>query len=401
MPPRSKTMEFYISKKMRGVQPSAIREFFKFAAEPGIISLTAGNPAPEALPIDAMRKIMSEIMGAVDVQKTLGYGISEGYAPLRDSLKAYMRDEYGCFDEARDDIIVTAGSQQCMDLACRVLCDEGDAVICEAPSFTGAMNSFRSYGVNLAGVPMQEDGIDTQLLEQALKEHKNVRFLYLIPNFQNPTGYTMSLEKRKICYELAKKHGVPILEDDPYGDLRFKGEAIPAIKTMDADGIVLYARSFSKVLAAGIRVGYMSFPKELAGKLTVAKQCADVHTGTLSQLLCYHFLTQRDMAGHLREISGIYGRKCAVMLGELEKLPADRISFSRPSGGLFVWATLHGVEDARDFVMRLVEEKKVVAVPGSGFFADQRPGPNFRMTFAGASEEQIIYAIRAIGEILK
>lgn len=392
-------MNFYISNKMSGMRPSAIREFFKYAADPAVISMSAGSPAPEALPTRAIREIMDGIMRE-DLQKALGYSISEGYPPLRESLKIHLRERYASFDENRDELIVTSGAQQCMDLICRVLCDEGDVVICEDPSFTGSVNCFRSYGIRVVGVPMEEDGISVEQLEQALKEHGSARFIYLIPNFQNPTGYTMSLNKRRACYDLAKKHGVPILEDDPYGDLRFSGEPLPAIKTMDEDGIVLYARTFSKVLSAGIRVGYLSFPKELLGPLTVAKQCADVHTGMLSQLLCHRFLTQCDLAEHIREIGEIYGRKCALMLGELDKLPPGKINYTQPEGGLFVWAALHGSQSADDFATRLVKEKKVAVVPGSAFFADMAPGPNFRMTFAAPAEEQIVKGISAIAELL-
>ena len=393
-------MELHIAQKMQGLQPSAIREFFKYAADPSVISMAAGNPDTSSLPAGAIREIMSEVMRE-DVDKALGYSISEGHPPLRDALKDYLRESYGCFDPARDELLVFSGGQQCIDLTCRVLCDQGDTIICEDPSFTNSINSFRSNGAKVVGVPMQENGIHIGLLEAALKEHTNARFLYLIPNFQNPTGYTMSLEKRRACYELAKRYGLPILEDDPYGDLRFGGEHLPAIKTMDDEGIVLYARTFSKLLAAGIRAAYMSFPKALTGCLTVAKQCADVHTSMLSQLLCHRFLTQRDMPGHIREIAKVYERKCGAMLGALEKLPPDQISFSRPQGGLFVWATLHGLPDGQDFAFRLVREKKVAVVPGSAFFIDQGIRPNFRMTFASANEEQIAKGIGAIGELLR
>lgn len=391
-------MSIYISKNMSEMKPSAIREFFKYAADPAVISMAAGNPAPDSLPVEAIRRLTSEIMEK-EIDGALRYSISEGHPPLRDSLKAYMREQ-NAFDENRDELLVLSGSQQCMDLACRVLCDAGDTIICEDPSFIGSINSFRSWGVNVVGVPIESDGIDIEQLERALKTQQRVRFLYLIPNFQNPTGYTMSAKKRAECYRLAKQYGVLILEDDPYGDLRFSGEYVPPIKTLDKDGIVMYARSFSKVLAPGVRVGYLCFPKELAGPLTVAKQCADVHTGMVSQLICHKFLTEEDMAAHLRNISEIYRRKCDVMLAELDKLPAEKISFSRPQGGLFVWATLKDGRDAGEFTLRLVKEKKVAAVPGSAFLAQPGTSPNFRMTYATPTREQIVKGIAAIGEML-
>ncbi|MCL2857497.1 MAG: PLP-dependent aminotransferase family protein [Oscillospiraceae bacterium] len=391
-------MSIYISKKMSGMKPSAIREFFKYAADPQVISMAAGNPAPDSLPVKAISRLTAQIMEQ-EIDAALRYSISEGHTPLRESLKAYLGGQ-DAYDSDRDEVIVFSGSQQCMDIACRVLCDPGDTIICEDPSFIGSVNAFRSWGVNVVGVPMQEDGIDIEKLERALKTEQKVRFLYLIPNFQNPTGYTMSAQKRAECYRLAKQYGVLILEDDPYGDLRFSGEHILPIKCLDKDGIVLYARSFSKTLAPGLRVGYLCFPKEMAGPVTVAKQCADVHTSVLAQLICNKFLTEEDMAAHLREVASVYRRKCGELLAELDKLPAEKISFSRPQGGMFIWATFKDGRDAGEFCMRLVQEKKVAVVPGSAFLAQPGPSPYFRMTFATPTQEQMVKGIAAIGEML-
>ena len=391
-------MNYYISKKTSGVSPGIIGTVLKYASDPSVISMAAGSPSPEALPVQAIRAIMDEIM-ADDIQKALVYSLSEGFPPLREKLKVYLRED-GRFSD-NDDLFIVSGSQQSIDLACRVLCEEGDVIICEEPSFIGALTCFRSYGVNIAGVPIREDGIDLDLLEKALKENDRVRFIYLIPNFQNPTGYTMSLEKRRACYELAKRYNVLILEDDPYGDLRFEGEALPSIKSMDKDGIVLYARTFSKILSAGIRVGYFTLPKPLMSSMMVAKQSADVHSGMVSQLLCYRFITEYDINAHLKAIGAIYGRKCRLMLNELGKLPADKISFSKPKGGLFVWATLLDGQDGGDFSLNLVKEKKVAVVPGSSFCtASGAVSPSIRMTFAAPSDEQIVRGIAALGEML-
>ncbi|MDR2908383.1 MAG: PLP-dependent aminotransferase family protein [Oscillospiraceae bacterium] len=393
-------MEFYISRKMKDMKPSAIREFFKYASVPGVISYSAGSPSPEALPVEAIREITSRIVEE-DVEKALLYSVSEGYTPLREELRKYVADNYSSTTDD-DDILILSGATQSVDLAAKVLCDEGDTVICEDPSFTGCLNTFRTYGVNLAGVPVSETGIDLNRLERALKEEKRVRLIYTIPNFQNPTGYTMDLPTRRGLYELAVRYNVPILEDDPYGDLRFEGEALPTIKSMDKEGLVLYNRTFSKVLSAGIRVGYFIVPKALMGMLTVGKQSTDVHTGMISQLLCYRFLAGYDLTAHIKAIAPVYKRKCGLMLSELGRLPGDKITFSRPEGGLFVWATLPGITDASEFVMRLVMEKKVATVPGGGFFARQPHVSNcLRMTFAAPSDEQIVTGIGLMGELLK
>ncbi len=392
-------MEYYISNKMRNMKPSAVREIFKYAADPQVISLSAGTPAVEALPVEAIGQIMNEIRDH-DLHSALLYSVSEGHPPLREALKKYLREEHNSFSD-NDDLLIVSGAQQCMDLTAKVLCDEGDTVLCEDPSFVGNLNCIRSYGVNLVGIPMEEDGIDLNRLEQALREQPRVRFLYLIPNFQNPTGKTMSLEKRKGCYQLAKKYGVVIFEDDPYGDLRFAGEALPSIKSMDTEGLVIYARTFSKILSAGIRVGYMALPEGMFNKFVVAKQCADVHTGMLSQLLCYRFLTEYNLREHIQTIGQIYRRKCQVMLDALGQIPSGKLEFTRPQGGLFVWCTLPHVADSSEFCLRLIREHKVAVVPGNAFLAREGGcSPSFRMTFGAPTDQQIVKAVEIIAKAL-
>jgi 2-aminoadipate transaminase len=392
-------MQYYISNKMRNMKPSAVREIFKYAADPQVISLSAGSPSVEALPVKAIGQIMNEIRDQ-DLHSALLYSVSEGHPPLREELKKYLQEQHNSFSE-HDDLLIVSGAQQCMDLTVKVLCDEGDTVLCEDPSFVGNLNCIRSYGVNLVGVPMEEDGIDLEQLEKTLQKQPKVRFLYLIPNFQNPTGKTMSLEKRKGCYQLAKKYGVLIFEDDPYGDLRFAGEALPSIKSMDTEGLVIYARTFSKILSAGIRVGYMALPKDVFNKFVVAKQCVDVHTGMLSQLLCYRFLTQYNLQEHIQAIGKIYRRKCQVMLDALDKIPSDKLRYTRPQGGLFVWCTLPDASDSSEFCLKLIREHKVAVVPGSAFLAQEGGcSPSFRMTFGAPTDQQIVQAVEIIGNAL-
>lgn len=391
-------MSIYISKQLSGVGPSLIREIFKYAADPGVISMSAGNPDPNSLPISAISEIMREI-AANDLNLALGYSVSEGYPPLRELLKTHLAAQE-CFRAGQDDLIVTSGSQQGIDFVCRALTDPGDRIIVEAPSFTGSLNCFRSHGLEMRELPIEPDGICPDKLEAALKQDSRVRFIYLIPNFQNPTGYTMSRVKRAAVYEIANRYGIPILEDDPYGDLRFEGEDIPAIKTLDKSGLVIYLRSFSKVLAAGIRVGYFSFPAELLGPLTVAKQANDVHTGMLSQLVCHRFLSEYEMSAHLDKIASVYRQKYACMAEALSALPGEKLSFSPVQGGLFVWCRLEDGSDAAALALRLVQEKKVAVVPGVAFYSSGRVSPHIRLTFATPTPEQIKKGVAAIGEIL-
>lgn len=391
-------MEYIISDKMNSLKPSAIREIFKYASDPQVITLAAGSPAPEALPVDRIREITGRVL-ETEITAALQYSQSEGHPPFREALLDYLRKDGIAKDTDR--IMITSGAQQCMDLVAKTLCNEGDAIICEDPSFIGSLNTFRSYNANLVGVPMEQDGICLDALEEALKSTKNARFIYLIPNFQNPTGITMSAEKRKAVYRLAQQYNLLILEDNPYGDLRFEGDPIPTIKSLDTEGRVLYAGTFSKILSPGIRVGYLLAPEGIFGKLTVAKQCTDVHTSMLAQLLCHHFLTETDMPEHLKSISKIYAHKCGLMLQTMEALFPKSVRYTRPQGGLFIWASLPDAMDSTDFVTRLVREKKVCVVPGSAFSTSTNAvSSSFRMNFSTPTDENMIKALEITAALL-
>ncbi len=392
-------MKYVISDKIKNMKPSAIREIFKYAADPSVISLAGGNPAPETLPVEDIKRLLK---GALDENPmtALLYSQSEGHPPLRDALKKHLRETYDVFKDF-DDLIVVSGAQQCMDLVSKVLCNEGDTIICEEPSFIGSLNCFRSYNINIVGVPLEADGIDLAALENALKSNKNVRFMYLIPNFQNPTGITMRLAKRKAALELAKKYSVPILEDNPYGDLRFSGEDIPSIKSMDTDGSVIYAGTFSKILSTGVRAGYLVAPAEIMPKIVVAKQCVDVHTGMLQQLLCLKFMQECDIAAHIAANKKVYAKKCELMLKYMDELFPKCVTYLRPEGGLFIWVTMPSEYDGAEFALRLVRESKVCVVPGSTFCTvEGEKSSSFRLNFSMPSDEQIKTGIEACAKLL-
>ena len=263
-------LSFSFAERVQNLNPSAIREILKYSADPEVVGLSAGNPAPEAFPLEVIADISSRIFRDRPID-ALQYGTTEGYGPLRERLKAYLKQKHG-IGRAFDELLITSGAQQAIELVAKVLCNPGDVVLCESPSFVGALNSIKSLGARLVGVPLEEDGIDLAALEEALKTEPNVKFLYLIPNFQNPSGITTSLEKRKRILELAQRYGFLVLEDNPYGDLRFEGEHVPAVKSFDENGYVAYVGSFSKVLSPGIRVGYVMAPSALLAKMIVCKQ---------------------------------------------------------------------------------------------------------------------------------
>ncbi len=389
-------MDYYFSKRISELQPSAIREILKATQDPSIIPFAAGNPDEAAFPIDAVQKISADIFEKNPVT-ALQYGVTEGYKPLIDRLTAFVKDRYNIGKDF-DSLIVTSGAQQVMDLATKALCDFGDTVICECPSFIGSLNCFRSYGCKLAGVPVEADGMNIEELEKAIQKAVNPRFIYTIPNFQNPSGATMSLEKRKAVYELAKKYGLLILEDNPYGDLRVSGEDVPSIKSFDEDGIVIYAGSFSKLLAPGIRVGYIVAPSQIIAKMTVGKQAADVHTPVFSQMLVDMWMEQNDVDAHIEKIRGIYREKLNLMCDLIDSELGDFVKYVRPEGGLFVWCELPESVDMLEFVKECIANK-VAVVPGTAFMINDEHTNCFRMNFSTPSKEKIVEGMKILGKV--
>ncbi|HXK83571.1 MAG TPA: PLP-dependent aminotransferase family protein, partial [Clostridiales bacterium] len=328
----------------------------------------------------------------------LQYGVTEGYLPLRERISEDLKARFNIGREF-DEIIITAGAQQVVDLAAKVFLNEGDTVICESPSFIGSLNCFRSYNACLKGIPVESDGMDIELLEKALETEKNVKMIYTIPNFQNPSGYTMSLEKRKALYELALKHNVIILEDNPYGELRYTGEDLPSIKSFDDEGIVIYAGSFSKVLSPGLRVGYSVSPAEITAKMTVGKQASDVHSPMICQMIVDRWLAECDTAEHIGFIRSVYSRKLNLMCDCLDSEISGFISYVRPLGGLFIWCELDRNINMLDFCKAAAAEN-VAVVPGTAFMASESDRTNcFRLNFSTPTDEQIVEGVKILKKV--
>ncbi len=390
-------MQYQFSDKISSLAPSAIREILKLAGQPGLISFTAGNPSPDSFPVDLVREASEHILKENPVL-ALQYSVTEGYTPLRESVSALIKKRYN-LGGGDNELIITAGAQQAIELSTKCLCNEGDTIICENPSFIGSLNAFRSYNVNLVGVDMDSDGINIEKLEQAIAENNNVKIIYLIPNFQNPTGITMSAEKRRAVYEIAKKNGIIIIEDNPYGDLRFEGTPVDSIKNIDTDDIVIYCGSFSKVLSPGLRIGYVLAHKTLISKITVAKQVSDVHTNIFSQLICDYFLSHVDFDKHLENIATLYRNKSARMLSRIDEYFPAELTHTVPQGGLFLWCTLPKHVDMIEFVKRAMDQK-VAVVPGSAFSVDESVvSHSFRMNFSMPSDEAIDSGVKILGEL--
>ncbi|MCI5579057.1 MAG: PLP-dependent aminotransferase family protein [Oscillospiraceae bacterium] len=386
------------SNKVAGVAPSAIREILKFTADPEVISFAAGNPAPEAFPVETIRKISDDIFAEEPIN-ALQYSVTEGYMPLRKWLENDLRSK-NMFAE-NDMVVITDGAQQAIETTAKILCNEGDVILCEDPSFIGSLNAFRSYGVKLVGLPTDSDGILPDEMENVLKTYNTVKFLYTIPNFQNPTGNTTSLERRKQILALAEKYGIYILEDNPYGDLRFAGEPVPSYKSLDTKGNVLYAGTFSKTLAPGLRVGYLCGERDILQKAVVGLQTSTVHANIWAQMLTYRFVTTVDFGEHLAHLQDIYRKKYTRMANALKANMPECVTYSQPQGGLFIWATIPDNYDMNAFCTEAVHQK-VAVVPGNAFLSDENAvSHSFRLNFSTPTDEQIDRGTEILGKCAK
>lgn len=394
---RDKHMTYEISNKMSTIKGSAIREIFKYAQDPEVISLAGGNPNPELFPNKELAEIALEMLTEKPVL-SLQYGVTEGYTPLREAVKNRLKKVENIGGE-NDDLIIVSGGQQCIDLTAKLLLNEGDTVIVEEPSFIGALNAFRSFGAKLVGVPMDNDGINTEALEKAIESSQNVKIIYTIPTFQNPMGVTMSVEKRKTVYEIAKKHNIIIIEDNPYGELTFDGTKLPTIKSMDTEGIVVYSGSFSKILAPGLRIGFMCADKAIVQKAVIAKQVSDVHTPMITQLLAYEYMTRFDIDELIVKMRADYAHKCKTMLDAIEKYFPKDIMYTKPNGGLFIWCDLMHNADTLAISKKAIENK-VVYVPGNTFMVDMNKQCSaLRLNYSTMSDEKITEGIRRLGKL--
>ncbi|MBQ4145735.1 MAG: PLP-dependent aminotransferase family protein [Clostridia bacterium] len=391
-------VEMKFSDKVKHLEASAIREIFKLLAKPGIISFAGGAPDPDLFPKEELAEISADVLknqGNVALQ----YGVTEGYAPLRNWVIDRLSGQ-GIISD-KDETIIVSGGQQGIDLAAKSLLNPGDGVICEEPSFIGGLNSFRVNNAEIYGVQVESDGLDMIKLEETLKAHPNVKIVYTIATFQNPSGITMSLEKRKKLLELAEKYDFMIFEDNPYGELRFAGEEIPTIKSMDKDGRVVYFGSFSKILSPGLRLGFVSCIPALMERMIICKQVEDVHTNVLSQMIAYEFVTRYDIDEHIKKLRQVYGKKCKLMMECMDKYFPASVTHTCPEGGLFLFCTMPEQYDSKA-VMQKALEKGVAFVPGATTMVDDKKSySTFRMNYSTASEEQILKGVEVLGGVLK
>ena len=383
---------------------SVIREILKVAQSPDIIPFAGGWPEAELFPLEQISMICEEVLSERP-REALQYGLTDGLPPLREAIAGYMTARG--LPARAENIVIVSGSQQTLDLVGRLFLDEGDTVLVESPTFLGAVQAFNAYGPRYVAAPMDEQGLCVDAVERLLAQHR-YKFMYLMPTFHNPTGVTTTLARRQQIVALARDAGVPILEDDPYGQLRYTGDALPTLAGIDiaAQGgdperaNVLFAGTFSKTLAPGLRLAWIVCPSVLAEQLVMAKQGADLHSSTLSQMIAYEFLRRDWLDDQVERIRRTYSARCDAMCEAIETHFPPEAHYVRPEGGLFLWVTLPvGLDTAA--MLADAAAHKVAFVPGAPFFVEGGGENAFRMTFASVPADTIRKGIRILGDVIR
>ncbi|MDR2090889.1 MAG: PLP-dependent aminotransferase family protein [Clostridiales bacterium] len=391
-------MEYGFSGKMNGLQANAIREIFKYLSDPEMISFAGGMPNRAALPAEILSELSANIFRSGDIYGILQYGATEGYMPLRESSIAFAARS-GITGIGIENTLIISGGQQGIDLTCKIFLDKGDCVLVEDPTYLAVLHILKTHEAKAYGVKADEDGMDIGDLEEKIKRYKP-KFIYVVPTFGNPTGKTYSLERRKKILETALKYNVVILEDDPYSHLRFDGESVPSIKSLDKTGSVIYNTSFSKIISPGLRCGVCIADPKIIAKMTLCKQAADVHTSSLSQALSDAFFRGGYLDGHLKSILPVYKNKKILMKDAIKKYMPEDFKSTDPKGGLFIFGEFgNGINTADYFYKAL--KNKVAYVNGADFFADGSVLNTLRLNFSNSSDEQIDVGMKKLGDIFK
>ncbi len=386
------------ASRMEGIKGSAIRALLKLAEQPDIISFAGGFPAPEFFPVEELGIVSQKVLDE-DGRAALQYGPTDGLPALRKQICKLMESQGMQADPA--DILVTGGSQQGLDFAGMLFIDKGDVIITESPSYLGALNAFKAYEPCFAEVEMDEDGMLMDKLEETLEENKGkVKFIYTIPDFQNPTGRTMTIERRKKMVELANRYGVYIVEDNPYGALRFEGSIYPAIKSFDTEGRVIYLGTMSKIFCPGLRLGWIYGASEVVNKFNLIKQGTDLQCNSMAQRVCATYFEMYDINAHVAKIVEAYRHRRDLMINTMKECFPEGVTYTHPAGGLFLWVTLpEGIDSADVFKKAL--EKKVAFVAGEPFYPNGGNANHFRMNYSAMPDEKIVEGVKRLGEVLR
>lgn len=396
-------MDELFSRRTKAVKRSEIRELLKLAERPEVISFAGGFPDPATFPHRELAAVAQKVLGE-DYERSLQYGATEGDRLFREAVCEWLGRQGLAL--SREEVTVTSGSQQGIDLVCKVFLDPGDVVFCDLPTYLAAIQTFSAFEVEKVGIPQREDGMDLEILEEkieaALRQGKRPKLIYLVPDFHNPTGITMSLVKRRRVLKIAERHNLAIVEDNPYGQVRFEGEPLPLIKSLDRTGRVILLLTFSKTLCPGLRLAVIVASPKITEQIVKLKQPADLCSSSFTQRLAYEFMTKYDFPEHINEIRAIYREKRDTMLKALEAyMPKHpEIRWTRPQGGLFVWLTLPEFIDTREMFPRAVE-RNVAYVVGSAFFVDGGGQNAIRLAFCEPTPELIREGIKRLAEVIE
>ncbi len=381
--------------RLQGMAGNVIRELLKLTQQPDIISFAGGMPSPDAFPNEVLSDLAEELLLTKKVAM-LQYGESEGYYPLREWIASWVSEKG--IKASPEEVIILSGSQQGIDLSGKIMLNPGDKVAVEAPTYLACINIYKMYEAVFVTAPNDEVGLDVEALEEVIEREKP-KLLYLVPTFQNPTGRTMPLERRQALAELLTRHDIVLVEDDPYGDLRYEGEPVPAVKSMDVTGRAIYLGSFSKLISPGLRVGFAIARPEIARKLVLGKQTTDTHASQLAQALVYEFCSRGYLKDHLKRICAMYDAQRRKMKEMIDLYMPKSIKWSQPEGGMFYWGVLPEGIDAKVLMKEAIEEKRVAFISGESFFADGSGQNTLRLNFSNSSIEKIEKGMKALAEV--
>lgn len=391
-------MNLRFAERTLGIKASEIRELLKLTEMPEIISFAGGLPAGELFPIEKLVSVSAQVLRE-DGKSALQYSATEGYTPLREII-ANQRMINAGIKANIDNIMITSGSQQGLEFSARIFIDKNDIIICESPSYLGAINAFKAYQPTFIEIPMDDNGMIVDELEKALKAHPEAKMIYTIPDFQNPSGKTMSVDRRKRVAELSRIYNIPVIEDCPYGELIFEGEVYPSIKSFDTEGNVIYLGTFSKTFCPGLRIGWVCAEPEIIQKYIIVKQGADLQCSSISQRETALFMQKYDLNEHIANIRTIYKRRRDIMLESIEKYFPEDVKYTRPKGGLFAWVELRKDLDASEILVEALKEN-VAFVPGGSFYANGGNKNHFRLNYSSMNEELIVEGMKRLGKVLQ
>lgn len=381
------------------LKASEIRELLKLTTMPEIISFAGGLPAPELFPTEDLKKVDEAVL-TKEGQAALQYGTTEGYTPLREQIAGRMKKSF-MVDCTPENIVITSGSQQGLSLLAQIFLNPGDVVLVESPTYLGAINAFKLCGPEFVEVPTDDKGIIPEELEKILAKYGDrVRMMYVIPEFQNPTGITWPMERRKAFMDIINRYDFPVLEDDPYGELRFDGDKVPSLKSMDTKGNIIFLGSFSKILMPGLRIAWMVADPTIIDKVVKLKQAVDLQSSSFGQRQTSFFIDMYDLDAHVAKIKELYKKRRNLMCDSMKEYFPEGITFTYPEGGLFTWVTLPEGMDAKELMPKVLA-KNVAYVPGGPFYPHGGNANHFRLNYSNMPEERIVEGIKRLAEVLK